>query len=441
MHPGRRPPRIRVAVTAAAVALLAGNAGAAAAPATTGGLRAEAAHLAAEIQAQGLRLGQLSERFDAAVIHEHGVDTALTADRHRFAVTERRVRALHRALVRLAVASYVDGTTPVPAPPRLGKAGSDPALTTSYAAVVSGEEQHTITTFAALQRTLSGDAHRLTAARRAAVTAVAELRDAAGRARAAQSTEEALLASVKGRLGVLVAADQAAAQRAEAARIATLAARAKAEAPATVRTPRTVASSTTTPPTTAAGPVVTTVPGPPTATPTSVPLSPPPTPAPTTAPTTAATTAPTTAPATASPSTAPTTAPTTGASGAPPAQAPGAAAAIAYARAQLGKPYQWGGAGPASFDCSGLVMMAWSQAGIQFPHLAQDQYDLTAREPLADLLPGDLVFFGTPGNVYHVGLYIGGGDMIDAPETGQDVSISSIYWPNLLGAGRVTSSS
>ncbi|MST34084.1 glycoside hydrolase, partial [Acidimicrobiaceae bacterium USS-CC1] len=66
---------------------------------------------------------------------------------------------------------------------------------------------------------------------------------------------------------------------------------------------------------------------------------------------------------------------------------------------------------------------------------------LTTRVPLADLLPGDLVFFGTPGNVYHVGLYIGGGDMIDAPETGQDVSISSIYWPNLLGAGRVTSSS
>lgn len=438
MHPGRRPPRLRVAVTAAAMALLAGNAGAAAAPATTGGLRAEAAHLDAEIQAQGLRLGQLSERFDAAVIHEHGVDAALTRDRRRFAVTERRVRALHRSLVRLAVASYVDGTTPVPAPPRLGKAGSDPALTTSYAAVVSGEEQHTLTTFATLQRALSGDAHRLTAARRAAVLAVAELRGVAGRARAAQSAEEVLLASVKGRLGVLVAADQAAAQRAEAARIATLAARARADATATARTPRASASSTTAPPRTAAAPVVTTVPGPPTATPTSAPLSPPPTPAPTTAPTTAATTAPTTAPATASPSTAPAT---TAPSGAPPAQAPGAAAAIAYARAQLGKPYQWGGAGPGSFDCSGLVMMAWSQAGIPFPHLAQDQYDLTTREPLADLLPGDLVFFGTPGNVYHVGLYIGGGDMIDAPETGQDVSISSIYWPNLLGAGRVTSSS
>jgi cell wall-associated NlpC family hydrolase len=54
------------------------------------------------------------------------------------------------------------------------------------------------------------------------------------------------------------------------------------------------------------------------------------------------------------------------------------------------------------------------------------------------MVPGDLVFFGTPDNVYHVGIYIGSGDMIDAPETGQDVSVQSIYWDSLLGAGRVT---
>jgi cell wall-associated NlpC family hydrolase len=84
-------------------------------------------------------------------------------------------------------------------------------------------------------------------------------------------------------------------------------------------------------------------------------------------------------------------------------------------------------------------MMAWAQAGVYFPHLAQDQYNMTRRIPLADLLPGDMVFYGTPSNVYHVGIYIGGGDMIDAPETGQNVSISTIYWTGLLGAGRVQS--
>ena len=123
------------------------------------------------------------------------------------------------------------------------------------------------------------------------------------------------------------------------------------------------------------------------------------------------------------------------------AQAPGVSAVLAYARAQIGKPYQWGGAGPNSFDCSGLVMMAWDQAGIYFPHLAQDQYDMTQRVSLSNLIPGDLVFYGTPDDVYHVGIYVGGGNMIAAPETGDNVQEQSIYWGQLLGGGRVTSSS
>jgi cell wall-associated NlpC family hydrolase len=119
-------------------------------------------------------------------------------------------------------------------------------------------------------------------------------------------------------------------------------------------------------------------------------------------------------------------------------QAPGASKALSYARAQLGKPYQWGGAGPDSFDCSGLTMMAWQQAGVYFPHLAQDQYDMTQRISISQALPGDLIFFGTPSNVFHVGIYVGNGQMIDAPETGETVSVQSIYWSDLLGAGRVT---
>jgi cell wall-associated NlpC family hydrolase len=82
-------------------------------------------------------------------------------------------------------------------------------------------------------------------------------------------------------------------------------------------------------------------------------------------------------------------------------------------------------------------MMAWAQAGVYFPHLAQDQYGMTRRVAISQLLPGDLVFFGTPNDVYHVGIYIGGGEMIDAPSTGQVVSIQSIYWDALLGGGRV----
>jgi cell wall-associated NlpC family hydrolase len=104
----------------------------------------------------------------------------------------------------------------------------------------------------------------------------------------------------------------------------------------------------------------------------------------------------------------------------------------------MGKPYQWAGAGPDSYDCSGLTMVSWEHAGVSLPHSAQDQYDLTTRVAVADLLPGDLVFYGTPTDVYHVGMYIGDGKMVDAPETGEDVMIQSIYELDLLGGGRVS---
>ena len=129
----------------------------------------------------------------------------------------------------------------------------------------------------------------------------------------------------------------------------------------------------------------------------------------------------------------PTTAPAAATAGLPP---PGWQVALAFAESQMGKPYQWGGAGPGTYDCSGLTMVAWGKAGVYMPHSAQDQYNMTARVPIGELQPGDLVFFGTPSDVYPVGMYVGGGTMVDAPETGQDVMIQPIYELNLLGGGR-----
>jgi len=110
--------------------------------------------------------------------------------------------------------------------------------------------------------------------------------------------------------------------------------------------------------------------------------------------------------------------------------------AVAFAESQIGKPYQWAGAGPSAYDCSGLTMVSWGKAGVTLPHSAQYQYNLTTRVAIGDLLPGDLVFFGTPSDVYHVGIYIGNGQMVDAPETGEDVKIQTIYELSLLGGGR-----
>ncbi|MDQ6783550.1 MAG: NlpC/P60 family protein, partial [Actinomycetota bacterium] len=128
---------------------------------------------------------------------------------------------------------------------------------------------------------------------------------------------------------------------------------------------------------------------------------------------------------------------TTNPPSAPPTPPSGLSAAIAYGYAQIGKPYQWGGAGPSSFDCSGLVMRAYQAAGISFDHSAQDQYYATTRVAISSLQPGDLVFFGTSGNISHDGIYVGGGSMVDAPHTGANVRVEGIYWSDLLAGGRV----
>lgn len=104
--------------------------------------------------------------------------------------------------------------------------------------------------------------------------------------------------------------------------------------------------------------------------------------------------------------------------------------AIAYAKAQLGKPYVWGGTGPYGYDCSGLVMEAWLAAGITLPRVADDQYLATTPISFDQLRPGDLVFWGytsSPYSIHHVAMYLGGGMVIEAPHTGAYVQIRSIY--------------
>ena len=120
----------------------------------------------------------------------------------------------------------------------------------------------------------------------------------------------------------------------------------------------------------------------------------------------------------------------------PPPPRGGASAVIAYAQAQLGKPYGWGAEGPGSFDCSGLTMMAWRQAGVYLSHYTGAQWSETNRVAISDLRVGDLVFFGSSGpSSHHVGLYVGGGQMIEAPHTGAVVRYASIYRSDLLPYG------
>ena len=97
---------------------------------------------------------------------------------------------------------------------------------------------------------------------------------------------------------------------------------------------------------------------------------------------------------------------------------------VAIAQHYLGVPYVWGGASPAGFDCSGLTMYCYAQVGISLPHNAAMQYADCTPVAQSAAQPGDLVFFGSPA--YHVGLYVGGGSMVNAPHTGAYVSYGSV---------------
>ena len=104
----------------------------------------------------------------------------------------------------------------------------------------------------------------------------------------------------------------------------------------------------------------------------------------------------------------------------------GNSSVVAIAQRYLGVPYVYGGASPSGFDCSGLAMYCYAQVGVSLSHGATDQQHASTPVPISALQPGDLVFFGNASYSYHVGIYVGGGSMINAPHTGAVVSYGSI---------------
>lgn len=110
------------------------------------------------------------------------------------------------------------------------------------------------------------------------------------------------------------------------------------------------------------------------------------------------------------------------------------------ALSEVGVPYVWGGESPSGFDCSGLVRFAYGQVGISLPHSSYALYDTGRAVSRTSLRPGDILFFSGLG---HVGIYVGNGRMVHAPQTGQDVevvSLSSGYGASFVAARRVASS-
>ena len=111
------------------------------------------------------------------------------------------------------------------------------------------------------------------------------------------------------------------------------------------------------------------------------------------------------------------------------------AQALRFALTRVGDAYVWGAAGPAQFDCSGLVLWAYAQVGISLPHFTGAQWNSGVHVSRSQLQPGDLVFFFP--DISHVGMYVGNGMMVDAPTFGQPVQVQPVFWSAFVGAVRI----
>jgi cell wall-associated NlpC family hydrolase len=333
--------------------------------------RAEAQRIASKLDAQGTRLSELAEQYNAARLRSEEVEGQAAAAAAEVTRLDGQVRRMRDLLRDQAVAAYVRGTVPQ----AVSTDDIDPSRMEQYVDTVVGRRRDALDALRAARLALSEQQAELDAARRASRAAVAEV-DASRRAASnAAAAERATLGRVQGELAVLVDAETR--RRAEAeARRAQQAAAARAardrDAAATARP----AGSTKQP------------------TKLVEPTGPPP---------------------------------------GPPAS--GASAAVAKAKEQLGDPYEWGASGPDSFDCSGLTLYAWKAGGKSLPHSSAAQYNATTRVPTSALVPGDLLFYGSP--IHHVGLFVGNGQMIEASQEGTPVRYASIWRSDLVGAGRV----
>lgn len=384
MRPDRRLSRRAIALAAGASLLLAGLPGGVAVADPVGDEQARARQLATQIDELGRRDSALAERYDAAVLAQEQATQRVAVAQRSLDVATGHAAAADGRLRDLAVRSYVDGGVHLSAgthgaPPSLG------ILKASYLQVLAGRSTDALDVARAARADLARQRGQVGSAKKAADGAVAAIASSKQEVADTEGKLQATLGQVKGHLADLVAAQQTAmeAKAAADAQARIVAAQRSPAAPAAPRPPAGRAAAGPPAVQLAVGPVV-------------VGVAPRPAAAPV------------------------------------PANASGAQAAVAYARAQLGKPYVYGAAGPNSFDCSGLIMRAWAAGGVALPHNAAAQYHTVRHIPFGDLQPGDLVFESGLG---HAGIYIGGGQMIHAPHTGDVVKISSL-WSAMTLAGR-----
>jgi peptidoglycan DL-endopeptidase CwlO len=361
----------------------------------------------AQLNALDVRFGKVVDSWNGARIDLVANRRALAANRLALRRAQRRARVVTDRLAQRLVAIYESGGTPSFLEVIAGASSIGNLLDRFHAAdTVASYDRKLVGQAARVAARLAETRRRLRRTQQRRLDVLHRLDSERGQIGTMLDQRQRLLSSIRSEIAVMKAREarrqealaaaaraRLARARAEARTAAARAAAAKAEAEAAAA--RTARTRTASAPTTTAAPTTTTDPTPTVAPPAS------------TAPTTSA--APTTTTTAADPS-------------APPG--PGHPEAASIALRYLGVPYRWGGASPdTGFDCSGLVMYVYTQLGIQLPHQAEAQYGYGTPVPRDQLAPGDLVFFD---GLSHVGIYIGAGEMVHAPQTGDVVSITPL---------------
>jgi len=297
-----------------------------------------------------------------------------------------------------------------------------------------------------VSRTLGGRAEEAAAAATAGAAAAEDALAAAQAAQGAAEEQVTAIAAQREALLVELAQRRQTSVEVERARQATLdaerAARLEAAAAATRGVPRGAPSNPATPPVTnppvppvtnPATPPVTNPPVPPVTNPPVPPVTNPPVPPVTNQPVPPVTNPPAPAP--------PSSDPYGLGTGSQRGSAEQGQAAVTWAGAQVGKPYSYGASGLDSFDCSGLTSQAWRDAGVSINRTSRDQYRQVRKIAYDSLRPGDLIFYGSvgsdPGSITHVAMYVGGGQMVEAPRPGVALRVATIRWSGTMPyAGR-----
>jgi len=341
-------------------------------------LQAKASQLEQEIAASGEQISALGQQYDAAEGRVQALDVQISATQAKISRARQQVSSDESTLRTAAVTAYMEAGSSTSDNPLFASNERTLGNRQEYAEVATGNLDVAVDNLHIAQTQLGSEETSLQGQQQQASADASEAQGAQQQAEQVQAQQNAALSQDKGQIATLVAQQQAAA--AAAAQQAAAAQLAAANAAAAAAAASSAGSS-------GGG----------------------------------------------------------GATNLPPLpSAPGGDTAVAAAESQIGVPYVWGGESPrgtpgdpsGGFDCSGLTAWSWGQAGVSLPHYSGAQMADSTPVPISDLEPGDLLFYG-PGGSEHVAMYIGGGEMIEAPYTGATVWVTGLrLGSGFAGAGR-----